>query len=86
MHIQRINYYSAFADIKAWMAMNCLHFNDKKTEVMLLGWSDTSKIVVALGPQSHHLTPAATDLGVKINSKLDVQISSAVKFIFFHLR
>lgn len=36
-------------EIEAWMSINFLHFNDKKTEVMLFGPSDASKVHVDLG-------------------------------------
>lgn len=75
-------------DIRAWLSANFLHLNDNKTEVVLFGPSDTSKINVDLGPLSQHLTLTATDLGVKFDTdlKLDAQIKSVVKSSFFHLR
>lgn len=70
------------------MASNFLHFNDKKTEVLLFGPSDAAKIQVDLGFLRNYLTPTATNLGVKLDSglKLDSQISSVVKSSFYHLR
>ncbi|KAL6455414.1 hypothetical protein MHYP_G00361580 [Metynnis hypsauchen] len=75
-------------DIRAWLSANFLHLNDKKTEVMLFGPSDASKINVDLGPLSQHLTLTATNLGVKLDSdlKLDAQIKSVVKSSFYQLR
>ena len=37
-------------DIKAWMALNFLHFNDKKTEVMVFGAAGTPHRSGLLGP------------------------------------
>lgn len=70
------------------MSINFLHFNDKKTEVMLFGPSDASKVHVDLGSLSQHLKSTATNLGVKLDRdlKFDLQISSVVKSSFFQLR
>lgn len=74
-------------DIKAWMALNFLNFNDKKTEVMVFGGT-TGAPQVDLGCLAPFLKHTTTNLGVKIDSdlKLDNQIRSVVKSSFFQLR
>jgi len=76
------------SEIKAWMSMNFLHFNDDKTEVTLSGPTDSSTVPVDLGLLSQHLTPVATNLGVRLDSnlKFDAQVSSVVKSSFYQLR
>lgn len=73
-------------EIKEWMSINFLHFNDKKTEVMLFGPSDAS-VHVDLSSLSQHLKSTATNLGVKLDSdlKFDLQIRLVVKSSFFQL-
>ena len=68
--------------------MNFLHFNDDKTEVTLSGPTDSSTVPVDLGLLSQHLTPVATNLGVRLDSnlKFDAQVSSVVKSSFYQLR
>ena len=74
-------------DIKAWMALNFLDFNDKKTEVMVFGVT-TGTPQVDLGCLTPLLKHTITNLGVKIDSdlKFDNQIRSVVKSSFFQLR
>ncbi|XP_037548511.1 uncharacterized protein LOC119425058 [Nematolebias whitei] len=76
------------AEVRAWMSLNFLHFNDKKTEVLLFKPSEGSNIHADLGPLTEHLTETATNLGVRLDSdfKLDTQIKSVIKSSFFHLR
>ncbi|XP_026176392.1 uncharacterized protein LOC113138288 [Mastacembelus armatus] len=76
-------------DIKAWMALNFLHFNEAKTEVMLVGSSASSvSSGVNLGPLTSYLIPLVTNLGFKMDRdlKFDKQIGAVVKSVFFHLR
>ncbi len=71
-------------DIKAWMSLNFLSFNENKTEVMVFGGT-TGTPLVDLGALSQYIKPTITNLGVKIDSnlKLDSQIRAVVKSSFF---
>lgn len=76
-------------DIKAWLALNFLNFNEKKTEVLVFGPSgpcESSSDV--LGSLEVYFKPVVTDLGFKLDSdfKLDNQIRAVVKSSFYHLR
>jgi hypothetical protein len=74
-------------DIRAWMALNFLNFNDRKTEVMVFG--DTAGLSpVDLGPFAQYVKPTVTNLGFKMDPdlKFDSQIRSVVKLSFFQLR
>ena len=76
-------------DIKAWMALNFLNFNEKKTEVMVFGPSGLCEPPpVDLGPLAEFTKPTVLNLGFKMDSdfKLDRQISSVVKSSFFQIR
>ena len=77
-------------DIKAWMALNFLNFNEKKTEVMVFGPNGSCEPLppVDLGPLASYVKPTVSNLGVKMDSnfKMDKQISAVVKSSFFHLR
>ena len=74
-------------DIKAWMALNFLNFNEKKTEVMVFGGTSVTPLV-DLGLLAQYHKPIVTNLEVKVDSdlKLDSQIKSVVKSSFFQLR
>ena len=74
-------------DIKAWMAINFLNFNEKKTEVMVFDGT-TGAPLIDLGSLAQFIKPTVTDLGVKVDAdlKLDCQISSVVKSSFLQLR
>ena len=76
-------------DIKTWMALNFLNFNEKKTEVMVFGpHSSCNPPSVDLGPLAQYTKPTVSNLGFKMDSdfKLDRQISAVVKSSFFYLR
>ncbi len=70
-------------DIKAWMSLNFLSFNENETEVMVFGGS-TGTPLVDLGALAQYIKPTLTNLGVKIDSdlKLDSQIRAVVKSSF----
>uniref|UniRef100_A0A3P9D180 Uncharacterized protein n=1 Tax=Maylandia zebra TaxID=106582 RepID=A0A3P9D180_9CICH len=74
-------------DIKTWMSVNFLKFNDKKTEVMVFG-SPTETPNVYVNSLAQYVKPTVTNLGVKADCelKLDSQIKAVVKSSFFHLR
>ena len=75
-------------DIKAWMALNFLNFNDKKTEAIVFGGAIGIPPPVDLGSLAQVVKPVVTDLGFKVDSqlKLDNQIKYVVKSSFFQLR
>lgn len=76
-------------EIKIWMSENFLHFNGKKTEVLVVGPSNVCDAgSVNLGSLSQFIKPTVCNLGVKMDQdlKLDKQISAVVKASFFHLR
>jgi len=74
-------------DIKAWMTINLLNFNEKKTEVMVFVGT-TGPPLVVLGSLVQFIKPTVTNRGVKVDTdlKLDCQINSVVKSSFLHLR
>ena len=74
-------------DIKAWMSLNFLNFNEKKTEVMVFNGSAVSP-QVDLGDLERYRRPIISNLGVKVDSDLtfDSQIKAVVKASFFQLR
>ncbi len=74
-------------DIKAWMSLNFLSFNENKTEVMVFGGT-TGTPLVDLGALSQYIKPTITNLGVKIVSdlKLNSQIRQWLSQVFFQLR
>ncbi len=67
-------------DIKAWMSLNFLSFNENKTEVMVFGGT-TGTPLVDLGALAQYIKPTITNLGVKIDSDLmlNSQIRAVVK-------
>lgn len=76
-------------DIKAWMSLNFLNFNEKKTEVMVFSGSGTSVTpLVDLGSLAQYHKQIITNLGVKVDTdlKFDNQINAVVKSSFFQLR
>ncbi len=54
-------------DIKAWMALNFLNFNENKTEVMVFG-PNGSPSSVDLGPLALYMKPTVSNLGFKMDS------------------
>ena len=76
-------------EIKAWLALNFLCFNEKKTEVMIFGPSGLCESPpFDLGPLTHYVRPVVCNLGFKIDSefKLEHQVRAVVKTSFFQLR
>uniref|UniRef100_A0A8C6NJ32 Reverse transcriptase domain-containing protein n=1 Tax=Nothobranchius furzeri TaxID=105023 RepID=A0A8C6NJ32_NOTFU len=74
-------------DIKAWMSVKFLKFNDKKTEVMIFG-SPTETPNVFVDSLAQFVKPTVANLGVKVDCdlKFEHQIKAVVKSGFFHLR
>lgn len=76
-------------EVKTWMALNFLHFKDKKTEVLVVGPGTTGgSSPVDLGPLTKYIKPTLSNVGVRMDSvfNLDKQISAVVKSNFFKLR
>ena len=74
-------------DIKAWMSLDFLNFNEKKTEVMVFGGTSMTPLV-ELGSLAQHRKQIVNNLGVKVDAELkfDSQITAVVKSSFFQLR
>ena len=72
-------------DLKAWMALHFLKFNESKTEVMVFsGTAETPPIEIGY----LYKKSAITNLGVKVDAdlKFDSQIRAVVKSSFYQLR
>ena len=74
-------------DIKTWMSLNFLNFNEKKTEVMVFSGTSVTPLV-DLGYLAQYRRPIVKNLGVKVDTdlKFDTQIKAVVKSSFFQLR
>ncbi|XP_055493235.1 uncharacterized protein LOC129698247 [Leucoraja erinacea] len=84
-----LNLIHCLEDIKCWMAKNFLHLNESKSEVILLGPSDSIKnIAGSIGSVTPLLKPHVKNLGVIFDSalKFDKQVNAVVKASFFQLR
>jgi len=71
------------------MALNVLHFNESKTEIIIFrSSSSNSASKLDLGPLTPYVKSMVTNLGVKLDSdfNLEKQINSVVKASFFQLR
>lgn len=71
------------------MSLNFLHLNQEKSEVIVFGsTSSNCTPPVNLGFLEGLMKPVVTDLGVKIDAdlKLDLRIAAVVKASFFQLR
>lgn len=76
-------------DIKAWMALIFLNFNESKTEVLIFGPSGACDAPhVDLWSLEPYVKPTVKNLGVIMDRdfKLDKQINSVIKYSFFQLR
>ncbi len=76
-------------DVKSWMALNFLKYNDSKTEIILFGQIENlASVNVHLGPLAAHNKVAVKNLGVWFDRELkfDKQINNVVKSCFFNLR
>lgn len=69
------------------MALNVFKFNEKKTEVMVLG-SRTQTLFVELCSFVQYIKPTITNLWVKVDAeiKFDSQIRAVAKLSLFQLR
>lgn len=67
--------------LKAWMARNFLHLNEKKTEVIVFGPDIIGgSSLMDVGPPAPYRKPAVTNPG------LDAQSSAAVKSRSFQIK
>lgn len=76
-------------DIKAWMLLNLLSFNEKKTEVILFGPSGTTNHPrFNLAYLEPYVKGSVSNFWVIMDSdiKLNMQVSTVVQKSFFHLR
>jgi len=73
-------------DIKAWMSLNFLNFNEQ-TEVMVFSGTSMTPLVELASLAQYHKT-IVNNLGVKLDTELkfDSQITVVVKSRFFQLR
>ena len=74
-------------DIKDWMSLNFLNFNDKKTEVVVFGGTSVTPLV-DLASLAQYRKPIVKNLGVVLDAdlKFDSQIKAVAKSSFFQLR
>ena len=75
-------------DVKAWMALHFLSFNDSKTEVLLLGPGTTCNTNgIDLSTLSTYVKSHRRRLGrTALRNSFDKQVKSVVKSSFFQLR
>lgn len=75
-------------DIRAWLALNFLNFNEKKTEVIIFGPNGPGVPPSDLGPLAWCVKSIVTNLGVKFDTalKMDKQVNTVVRKSFFQLR
>ncbi len=85
--------FDCLRDIKYWMALFFfnffLHFNESKTEIMIVGPNCTNKVSnIDLGPLLPHVKSTVKNLGVILDMdfKLDKQINSVVKSSFLSVK
>ena len=73
--------------LKAWMALNFLDFNEKKTEV-IVSWCHQWIFSCRLGPLGQFEKSTITNLGFRVDQdfRLNSQISAVLKSRFFQLR
>ncbi|XP_055492976.1 uncharacterized protein LOC129698113 [Leucoraja erinacea] len=83
-----LNHIRCLEDIKCWMAQNFLQINKSKSKVILLGPSDSIKMIAGLGSLTPLLKPHVKNLGVIFDSalKFDQEVNAVVKASFFQLR
>uniref|UniRef100_A0A3B3DJ46 Reverse transcriptase domain-containing protein n=1 Tax=Oryzias melastigma TaxID=30732 RepID=A0A3B3DJ46_ORYME len=80
---------SCLNEIRTWLESSFLSFNEKKTEVLVIGPSNRcDPSGLDLGPLAPHFKHSVRNLGFILDSdfKLDHHITSVVKQSFFHLR
>lgn len=65
------------------MALNFLHFNEPKTEVMVFGGT-CETTTIDLGSLAQYVKPVITNLGVKMEAdlKLESQVGAVVRAFF----
>ncbi len=81
--------WACLADVKAWLSLNFLNFNEEKTEIIVFKPSDSMTAAEPnLGGLSSCVKHYVKNLGVVFDEhfKFDRQINSVVKSSFFQLR
>ncbi len=81
--------WACLADVKAWLSLNFLNFNEEKTEMIVFKPSDSMTAAKPnLGGLSSCVKHYVKNLGVVFDEhlKFDRQINSVVKSSFFQLR
>ncbi len=75
---------ACLSDVKAWLSLNSLNFNENKTEIIVFGSSD-SPSQITLGNSTLSVKPWVKNLGFVFDDglKFDKQINSVVKSCFF---
>uniref|UniRef100_A0A8C4X2X7 Reverse transcriptase domain-containing protein n=1 Tax=Erpetoichthys calabaricus TaxID=27687 RepID=A0A8C4X2X7_ERPCA len=79
---------NCLSDIKDWLAVNFLHLNDSKTEVIVFSPDRKQTLPLDLDFLPIPVTSSVSNLGIKMDMvlKMDAQVNSTVKSCFFHLR
>ncbi len=79
------NLSACLTEVKAWLSLNFLNFNESKTEIIIFAPSDTPKI--NLGGLSSAVKQWVKNLGVVFDEslKFDRQINYVMKSCFFQL-
>jgi len=80
---------ACLTEVKTWLSSNFLHFNESKTEMILIRPSDYSTTPkVPFDGLSSYVRPWVRNLGVVFDEslKFERQINSVVKSCFFQLR
>lgn len=79
---------NCLSDVKAWLSLHFINFNESKTEIIVLCLSDSfSTCKIYLGDLSSSVKPWLKNLGVVFDDslKFDKQINTVVKSCFFQL-
>ena len=80
---------ACLADLQNWMSANFLQLNTNKSEILLFGPLTTrSQLQNCLGSMATNVTPVARNLGVLLDSdlNLEAQVKNVVRTCFFHIR
>ena len=82
----------AISEISKWMFNNKLKLNEDKTEFLIIGRKEQTKIIttesLSIGNETVYKVPSAKNLGVIIDSQLEMSlhIQNTCKICYFHIR